>query len=681
MMRTLLVSLASTVIPALLTGPSLAATTPFTFADVAATRSVREVAISPDGASIAWVLTVPRTPLEDEDGAAWGELWIKDGDGEARSFIAGQVNVSALQWMPDSSAVVFLAKRGDDKHAAIWSIPRRGGESRRLVKHGAAIKGYSLSPDGARVAFLAEEAPDEKIEALEKKGFSQEIYEEQWRPVRVWTTTLGGGTEPTALPLTGSASELHWSPAGDHLAVALAPTALIDDEYTSRKVHVVTVADGTVVGVVETKGKLGDVRFSPDGEHLALVAASDQHDPAAGRLMVAPKTGGQPRDLLPGYLGHVQDIGWTAPDRVLFVGDRGVESEISEVDLDGNVTPRVELGVGIWAGLSRTQDGTLVTTGEAPSHPQEVFVVATGAAPKRLTDSNPWLAERALARREVVRYTARDGLEIEGLLDLPATGKGPWPLVMVVHGGPEAHVSNGWSSRYANPSHLLTARGYAMFQPNYRASTGRGVEFSKLDYGDPAGPEFDDLVDAISHLAKEGLVDPKKVGITGGSYGGYASAWAATALSEHFAAAVMFVGISDLVSKEGTTDIPRENELVHFGFKPWEKWDLLRERSPIFHVEKARTPILILHGKDDPRVHPSQSLILYRYLKLYGKVPVRLVWYPGEGHGNRRAASQLDYTIRLVEWMDHYLRGPGGAPPDHRLDYEQALWREKPVKE
>jgi dipeptidyl aminopeptidase/acylaminoacyl peptidase len=130
----------------------------------------------------------------------------------------------------------------------------------------------------------------------------------------------------------------------------------------------------------------------------------------------------------------------------------------------------------------------------------------------------------------------------------------------------------------------------------------------------------------------------------------------------------MFVGISDQIAKFGTTDIPNELHLVHGRKFPWEDWDWFRERSPIFHAEKARTPLLILHGKDDTRVHPSQSLSLYRYLKVLGRVPVRLVWYPGEGHGNRNAASRLDYLLRAMGWFEHYLQGPRGTPPPFELD-------------
>jgi dipeptidyl aminopeptidase/acylaminoacyl peptidase len=131
----------------------------------------------------------------------------------------------------------------------------------------------------------------------------------------------------------------------------------------------------------------------------------------------------------------------------------------------------------------------------------------------------------------------------------------------------------------------------------------------------------------------------------------------------------MFVGISNKLSKVGTTDIADEEFYVHARKRPWEDWQFLLERSPIYHAGNSRTPLLILHGKDDPRVNVGQSRELHRHLKLRGQAPVRLVLYPGEEHGNRKAAARYDYNLRLLQWMEHYLVGPGGTPPPHAIDY------------
>ena len=149
--------------------------------------------------------------------------------------------------------------------------------------------------------------------------------------------------------------------------------------------------------------------------------------------------------------------------------------------------------------------------------------------------------------------------------------------------------------------------------------------------------------------------------------------WAASALSEHFAAAVAFVGISNQLSKFGTGDIPREMYNVHSRAWPWEDWMWMLERSPVFHADKTRTPLLILGGDKDPRVHPGQSLEMYRHVKLRTSTPVRLVIYPGEVHGNRHTAAQFDYSLRFERWMNHFLKGPGGDAPPYEIDHAARL--------
>lgn len=639
---------------------------------------VTAAAISPDGSRVAYTLSNPREAGVDEDGAPWVELRFYDkATQRERTFIGGKVNVSSVSWTPDGTGIAFLAKREGDKQTALYVIPFDGGEARKAAELKTSISSYSFAQDGKRVALVAPLSDSESSKKWSEKGFKQQVYEEDGEASQVWIASLYDlKSDPRRIEIAGSVQAAHWSPTADQLAVSVAPKPLVDDEYMRTRVKVVDVADGKVVASVENPGKLGAVGWSPDGKTLALLSAADLHDPSAGRLCVVPASGGTPRQVLPAdEPGDAVAFAWQDASTLFFVEQRSCETSLEKIGVvDSGVGARKQIlapGSVVLTSLSVSKDGKHgAFVGSRPDHPPELYTMSHGdTQATRCTRSNPWSEALPLAKQEVVRWKARDGMELEGILIHPLDGAKKAPLIVVVHGGPEACESNGWLTNYSRQGQYAAAQGFAVFYPNYRGSTGRGVAFAKSSQGDAAGREFDDLVDAVDHLVKTGVADESKVGVTGGSYGGYATAWCSTRYSERFAAGVMFVGIADKFSKFGTTDIPDEEFYVHALKRVWDDPEFARQRSPITYADQQKTPLLILHGKDDPRVDPGQSRTMYRHLKLRGKAPVRLVLYPGEGHGNRKACARLDYALRSMQWFEHYLKGEGGEPPAYELDY------------
>jgi dipeptidyl aminopeptidase/acylaminoacyl peptidase len=672
--------LASWSLSLLLTLPlAAAAQDTFTPHHIAKLRIVTEAVISPDGTQVAYILAVPRDLAKEKDGGSWTELHVVDTKGNSTPFITGQVNVGNIAWTPDGKQIAFLTKRDKDTTRCLYVIGAKGGESKKILEHGTDIQGYSLSGDGSDVAFLATEPTNAAKKKTLDQGFNQEVYEEDAPFVRVWIADIAilhridAPAPPKMLKLNGSASELHFNPKEDKIAVALAPSPGIDDHIMFRKVHIVDLKTGKATNL-NNPGKLGQVAWSPDGKKLAMITGADKHDPKEGRLWIK-EIDAKGWDVHEEPRGHCESIAWADSNWILAQCGNGVSSIVLKLSTSQlKRTPREgRSGTSpVLTGITASKDGKSFSfVGHFVNHPPEVYFGRDNAKPLRITNSNPWLKDMKLAKQEVVGYEAKDGLGLEGILIYPLNyEKGKrYPLVLNVHGGPEAHYSNGWITNYNSLGQVAAARGMAVFYPNYRGSTGYGVEFSMKGQKEAGGKEFDDLVDGVDHLVKMGLVDEKKVGITGGSYGGYATAWGSTYYSHRFAAGVMFVGISDWISCSGTTDIPQEMFLVHHRKWLWDDWDYFKKASPLNYLDKAKTPLLIMHGKADPRVNPGQSLELYRHLKVRNQAPVRLVLYPGEGHGNRRAASRLDYNIRLLQWMEHYLKGPGGAMPPMEIDY------------
>ncbi len=654
--------------------PQLSQAQPLSVEEIVSLKRVTEAQMSPAGDKIAYLLSVPRTLYEDDDGEAYRELHVVDLDGNSRPYVSGKIEIKSAAWSADGEAIYFVAKREpEEAFTSLFRISAFGGEAVRILSHEESIKAIYPSPDGTRIAFLADEAPIEKKEMLEAKGFKAKVYEESV-PIRlVWMLDLS--TEEVSVhQLEGSASDLSWASDGKRYAVALAPTPLIDDSYTSRDIFVIDATSAKMQNRMQSVGKLGHFDWSPDGKRIAYVGSVDINDPSAGRLYVASSAGGERRELVPEYQGHVADLIWMGDDDIRYLGIRGLWADYAVASvINSQAAGKAPVSGPIIRKIHAKAGQTVVAAvADTPAHPPEVFVLRDGAKPKRLTHSNPIINDRILGRQEAISYQARDGLPIDAVLIHPTSNvrqRNSGPLILFIHGGPEGNHSNGWMSTYSQPAHALAGQGYTVAYPNYRGSTGRGVEFSKLGQHDYAEEEFNDIVDLKKHLINEGLAGADHVGISGGSYGGYATMWAASALSDEFAAAVAFVGISNQLSKFGTGDIPYEMYHVHSRAWPWEDWMWMLRRSPVYHAGKTRTPLLIMGGDKDPRVHPSQSLEMYRHVKLRTDTPVRLVIYPGEEHGNKHTAAQYDYALRFERWMNHYLRGPGGEPPAYELDH------------
>ncbi|TGE85292.1 S9 family peptidase [Pseudoalteromonas sp. KS88] len=656
------------------------AATPITIEDIPKIQSVIQTSVSPDGDSVAFTRSVPRTLYVDENGRNYSELYVVNDEGVERPFITGSVNIKSIQWSNDSKKIYFLAKLEDEKYTALYQIPVDGGEAQKVLSlKDTSISSYQLSPNNKQLAILAMPAADKSDKELKKLGFKAEVYELGLKNKQLFIVDLEKSEKPvtpTALNVENYVSDVNWAANGEKLLVKTQPTALIDDRYTKSMWHLYDVASNQVTLSFKTEGKLGDAELSHDGKYIAIIGAEDKHDPATGRLFIADTKTAQITEWLPNFMGHIADIEWSNKRNTLnFIANVGTQSYVASIKAGSKKYKKlIKEGEFIASNLSISDsDKTIALRGNTAKHPNEVFIVRKSKA-TRLTDSNEWLNDKRFAKQETVSLKARDGVEIDGVLVYPLDyNEGTrYPLIMSVHGGPESHDKDGWITNYSRPGQMGAARGYAVFYPNYRGSTGKGVDYSKLGQNDYAGKEFDDLVDFKNHLVDMGLVDTKRVGITGGSYGGYASAWAATKLTKHFAASVMFVGVTNQLSKFGTTDISNEMNLVHARSYPWDKWQWYLERSPIYWAGQSETPLLIMHGKDDPRVHPAQSMEMYRYMKVQGK-DVRLIYYPGEGHGNRKVAAQYDYSLRLMRWMDNYLMDGNKDMPAFEIDHAAKL--------
>ncbi len=631
--------------------------------DVVNLKWVTSVTVSPDGQTIAYTLRVPRDETDDP-GGPYSEIWLVDWQGKhPRRLTAEKQNASSPQWSPDGKTLYFIGKRNASPYPQVYALSLKGGEAVAVTKAPAPVSGYAISPDGQWLAYRYTPPLSSTQQAEQQQGKDWIEFERNFRYARIHLLNLKTGQDTVITPDRRNVWSFIWSPTGKEIIYTASDKPLTDDSYMFKKIYRVRLSDFQNTLVVDPTAKIGSMAVSPDGRKLAYLAGVDIHDPTSGTLFVIDLQ--QENATATNISGDLEGtnlwVGWYDKKRVITVTEVGVYTHVKLWDVQRKSFKTIYGNGPIFTRLSwNARTKRLAFAGSTPSHPAEVFVARWKKSPVRLTQSNPWLKEITLASQEVIEWKAQDGLTIQGILLKPINfeeGK-RYPLVVQVHGGPESAYLNGWITYYSRWSQLLAARGYMVLMPNYRGSTGRGVAFSKADHKDLAGKEFDDVLDGVDYLIKKGWVDAKKVGIGGGSYGGYFSAWAATRHSERFAASVVFAGISNWISFTGTTDIAHENSLVHWAmywYDSKENEAKYWERSPLAHIRNAQTPTLICHGEKDLRVPLGQGQELYRALTMRG-VPTELVIYPREPHGLLERAHQLDYIQRVLAWYEKYLK-------------------------
>ncbi|MFN0150012.1 MAG: S9 family peptidase [bacterium] len=634
--------------------------------DVANLDEVSDPRVSPDGRFVVYTQKIARAP-DEERGKSYSMIWIVPAaGGEPVAYTARDGRASNPQWSPDGRFVAFLDKRGaggaskgDDAKSQIFVMPVDGGEARAVTKEDEGVSEFAWGASASVMFYTAKDAKTKEKKEAERLGRDWEVAGRDHRQTRLYRLDVAGGEARALTDTTITVRAIAVSPDGKRVAALAADTPTVDASYMFQRLVNIDAESGSVALVWDMPGKAARPRWSRDGRSIACLAGIDASDSYAGSIFVVPATGGGAINLMPGAASTATWFDWDNAGSIVALSIRGTQTVVERLARDGRVLETISLDgpVSLSADIG-SGAGPFVTAASTPLHPAEIFVHPLGDGPwTRLTRSYPALEGIALGRQEVITWQARDGMTIEGILVYPvsyAPGK-RYPLVVGVHGGPEVAMLDGWYTDPTYPSQLFASRGAVFLLPNYRGSIGRGVAFTKGDFGDPAGAEFQDVLDGIDALAAQGLVDPERVGIIGRSYGGYMSAWAATKESARFKAAVVNYGVANMWSAWACGDIPSEHELVHWGWFPVDRPLIAFDRSPVSHVRNGRTPTLIMHGASDKRVHPTQSLELYEGLKLQKGLPVEFVMFPREEHGYVEAPHRLEACRRAVDWMTKYL--------------------------
>jgi dipeptidyl aminopeptidase/acylaminoacyl peptidase len=631
-----------------------------------------EVHVSPDGTNA--VLTA--TLIDKLEGAPATRICrVHLISGKVRVLTFGPNTDRLPRYSPDGRRVAFLSDRLGVGDFQLYLMDPRSGAALPTPRVAGWVEYLHWSPDGKRI-LLGVAGHGADVSSGQGAVTSSSTAED----VPPWMPTVDTGEEsqhwrrayvyelaPERVCQVSESCINIWEAVwcGNEAIAAIASPGPGETLWYSARLHIIEISTGHSRELYAPQTQLGCLSASPSGHQVAVVEAicSDRWIVAGDLRLVDSRTGQNVRIACRG--ADITYTEWRSDTQLLVAGHRGFESVVSRCDTaSGAVTE-------LWASSDITTGGRYISVsglteitdfallGESFTRAPEIAVVRRGNY-QCVKSFDLGYAEPAcaLASVERVSWRAPDNLDIQGWLLLPK-GKGPFPLVMEIHGGPVWHWRPRWLGRSSPHILVLLKRGYAVFLPNPRGSTGRGQDFARHVLREMGGADTYDYLSGLDHLVERGIADPERLGVTGVSYGGFMSCWLITQDSR-FAAAIPVAPVTNHVSEYLLSNIPHFVELF-LGDTYSNPGGKYFQRSPIMHARGVKTPTLNICGALD-RCTPPEEAVQFHHVLLHNSVRSVLLVYPQEGHGIRNWPASLDYAARIVDWFEkHMARAARGS--------------------
>ncbi|MCP3903521.1 MAG: S9 family peptidase [Planctomycetes bacterium] len=648
---------------------------------------ISTIATSPDGRHVAYVEGRWDKELDRRNM----DLWVVEIDSkQVRRLTFDPASDGSPSWSPDGKWIYFRAsrKRGGDEpapyngKAQVWRVAVDGGAIVPVTRLPDSVDAYALSASGHTLYYTvsSKQTDEDQWGALRKEfddleyGHGVVEYSELWAlDLRTWRSEKLVDERRVIGAFAVTDDERR-------IAMVTTPTAeLIVNEGWSE-VDVYERGTGKILRVDSALwreaapspyGWIVGPTWSSDGNRLALRVDFDGYP---GELFVAHFDGRDAQVMKltrPGEVSVEGQMKWVpGTDDLCFIAEDHARARlyrISGITADATGTPATMTpGDVVLQGFSISADAFTVAVLKAGlDHTPDIFVLRPPSmddpdqAPRfvRITSINPQVNTWKLPQIQIVRWTSPDGTPVEGILELPhdfKTGDGPLPTLVSIHGGPTS--SSKYQFRYWIYGHTLySSRGWAVFDPNYRGSTGYGDKFLTDLIENKNNLDVQDILAGVDKLVELGIADPDRLAVMGWSNGGYLTNCLITA-TDRFKAASSGAGVFDTVMQWSIEDTPG-HVINYSGGLPWERAKKMHETSPLYSVDKVVTPTVIHVGENDERVPVEHSRSLHRALHHYLDVPSELVVYPGTGHGLRKLTHRQAKLKWDLKWLEYYVLG------------------------
>ena len=637
--------------------PAAAQQTPFGIDDAINLARVSDPRISPDGERVLF----SRSELDWEENERITALWVVNADGSDARRFTSEDGDSGARWSPDGRWVAFLrSTEGEDRTRQVFIMRTDGGEARALTEHPTAVRSFQWG-DANSIFYLANDSLPEEEEERREDGYDAIFVDEapngqtrgEWSSL--WRIGLDSEDSEAKRLTTDKLriGQFAVAPGAERVAYTHRSENRRNDGNLSE-IAVLDVATGEARDLTENGAPENSLAWSPDGTQLSFVAPDlETWELDQGNLYVMDMESGDIREVAPGMRVDMRGTPQWHPsgDAFYFAGLDRTVARLYRMSAGSGELEAVSSGDGILSAPSFSADFTRYAFTESnPTSPGDIFVAGTdGGEPTRLTVANEWMADRALAEPEVVQWTSRDGLPIEGIL-YRSQQPGARSLVLEIHGGPAGVFTRSFDA----DAQILVAAGYSIIQPNVRGSSGYGDELLRGNMEDIGGGDFDDVMTGVDYALDAGIADPDSLAVKGWSYGGILGGWTITQ-TDRFKAASLGAMVSDWQSEFGTGfnfDVAR----WYLGGDPWSNRDHWLERSAYSHLDQVTTPTILFHGERDRTDTMAQSMNFFAGLTHLG-VESRFLLFPREGHGISEPRHHRTRLVEELRWLERFVRG------------------------
>jgi dipeptidyl aminopeptidase/acylaminoacyl peptidase len=625
-------------------------------------RTIKEVAIAPNGKQVAWVEALPGEQHAASSHTAILVKYLDSSSDKPRRITAGKLDSfheeHGIAWSPDSSQLVFLSAKEKSGQHQVYVASASSGVVKKLTNVKGALARPSWSPDSRLLSVLFAENSPASLGPLGPAHPDAGVVDERIYQQRLCLVDPDTGRLRPLSPGDLHVHEYDWSPDSKCL-VAIAAHGSGDNNWYVAQLYTVSVTSGTTTSILKPAMQIAVPRWSPDGKSVAYIGGlmSDE-GVIGGDIWTISASGGKPRNLTSEMKASASWFVWRPDSSILFTEHVDGASGIASLDpSSGRITTlwtgAETISAGGWSfslSLSRDQkNGALIR--HSFVNPPEVWVGPTGKWTKVTHDNERF--HPAWGHAKSVHWKS-DEFMVQGWLLYPRNfgPKRRYPMVVSVHGGPASAKRPGWPSPSFDPA-ILSSEGYFVLYPNPRGSYGQGEAFTRANIKDFGHGDLRDILTGVDEVVNSLPVDKNQLGIMGWSYGGYMTMWAVTH-TKRFRAAVAGAGVSNWQSYYGQNGIDQWL-IPYFGASVYDDPAVYARCSPINFIKQVRTPTLVLVGDRDVECPAPQSYEFWRALKRLG-IPSQLVVYPNEGHMIAQPAHRRDIARRTVAWLNKYIR-------------------------